>query len=236
MQISYILAGCNEGDIIEESIKKCISSLERDFDDYELILVDDGSTDSTGAVMDRFAGESGRITVLHNLVNLNFGTSVLRGMCAAKKEWVIYNAADLPLPPEDTASVLSAAQNYDVLVLDRVTYNVVLWRRITSRVNTLLLHILFPRLMRGTPTTNYIQVFRRECIGQCIPLARSPIFAPPEMIFRAKLAGLRVGSQKHAPHIESKRKGAFGRPHDIIWGIYDMLRFRLRLWRHTIQR
>lgn len=234
MEISYILAGYNEAPQIEESIQRIVNSLEKDFDDYELILIDDASTDGTGELMERTAEGNAKIRVIHNLVNLNFGTSVLRGMKAATKEWIIYNAADLPLYPEETKSVLESAQEYDVLVLERTEYKGTGWRKLTSKANLLLLNILYPRLMRGTPVVNYIQVFRKECISKCIPLARSPIFVWPEMIFRAKLAGIRVGNFRHTPHIGKPRKGAFGKPHDIIWGIYDMLRFRLRLWQKKI--
>jgi len=234
VEVSYILAGYNEAPLVEESIRQIINALERDFDDYELILVDDASTDETGGIMDRMARDNPKITVLHNLINLNFGTSVLRGIRTAKKEWIIYNAVDLPLYPEETKEVLTAAQEYDVLVLERTEYQGVFWRKITSKCNSILLHILYPKLMRGTPIVNYIQVYRRDCINQCIPLARSPIFVWPEMIFRAKLAGVRVGNFQHTPHIDKPRKGAFGKPHDIIWGIYDMLRFRLRLWQRKI--
>lgn len=234
MQISYILAGYNEEAIIATSIERCLASLKTAFDDYELILIDDGSLDDTGKIMDQFAENNSKIKVLHNLVNLNFGTSILRGMMIAQKEWVIYNAVDLPLLPEETKNVLKAAQGYDVLVLDRISYDCVLWRSITSKVNSLLLKVLFPILKQGLPTTNYIQVFRNDRIKNCIPISRSPIFVPPEMIFRAKLSGLRVGNYKHSPHIDQTRKGAFGKPHDIIWGIYEMLRFRFRLWRHKI--
>ncbi len=234
MEISYILAAYNEAPQIEKCIQQIVQALKSDFDDYELILVDDASTDETGEIMEHMARDNSRIAVLHNLVNLNFGTSVLRGMKTAKKKWIIYNAVDLPLYPEETKEVLAAAQNYDVLVLERTEYNGVFWRKITSKVNTLLLHILYPKLMRGTPVTNYIQIFRKDCLNTCIPLARSPIFVWPEMIFRAKLAGLRVGNFQHMPHVDKPKKGSFGKPHDIIWGIYDMLRFRLRLWRKKI--
>lgn len=234
MEISYVLAAYNEASIIAASIERCLASLRKDFDDYEFILVDDGSTDDTGRIMDQAAEKDPKIKVLHNLVNLNFGVSVLRSLVAARKEWVIYNAVDLPLPPEDTRTVLDAAQGYDVLVLDRTVYGGSLWRHITSHINALMLRVLYPVLKRGTPTTNYIQVFRKSCLRQCLPLARSPIFAPAEMIFRAKLAGLRVGNYKHRPAYDPNRKGSFGKPHDIIWGIYEMLRFRVRLWHHNI--
>lgn len=234
MQISYILAGYNEEDSIQSAIERCIFALERDFDDYELILVDDASTDNTGMIMEQFAKNNQKITVLHNLVNLNFGTSILRGMKTARYDWIIFNAVDLPLLPEETVDIIKAAQDYDMLVLERTRYEGVLWRQITSKINTLMLHALFPKLIRGTPITNYIQVFRKDCINLFLPLARSPIFVWPEMIFRAKIAGLRVGNFLHTPHEEEKRKGAFGKPHDICWGIYDMLRFRIRLWQQKI--
>lgn len=88
--------------------------------------------------------------------------------------------------------------------------------------------------MKGTPVTNYVQVFRRDIVDSIIPFARSPIFVWPEMIFRAKLMGLRVGNVKNVPFVKKVRAGSFGKPHDIIWGIYEMLRFRIRCWKKDI--
>ena len=234
MEVSYVLAAYNEAEIIADCIQEIVHALEEDFDDYELILVNDASTDETGKIFEHMAKKNAKITVLQNMVNLNFGTSVLRGMRVAQKEWIIFNAADLPLYPKETKEVLQFAQSYDVLVLERVNYNAVFWRKITSKANNMLLYVLFPKLMRGTPTPNYIQAFRKNCLDSCLPLARSPIFVWPEMIFRAKLAKLRVGNLRHMPHIKQVRQGAFGKPHDIIWGLYDMFRFRLRLWQRKI--
>ncbi len=234
MQVSYILAGYNEEEIIEESVKKCLKMLEIDFDDYELILVDDASKDNTGKIMSSIAEQNERVIYIENEVNLNFGISVLRGMKAATKEYVVYNAIDLCFPIADTKKIITKAQKYDVLVLQRTVYIGTFWRKITSSINRLLLNSLFPKLMKDTPITNYVQVFRREIIDSIIPLARSPIFVWPEMIFRAKLMGMRVGNVKSIPHVTRIKKGAFGKPHDIIWGIYEMLRFRVRCWQKNI--
>jgi undecaprenyl-phosphate 4-deoxy-4-formamido-L-arabinose transferase len=67
-------------------------------------------------------------------------------------------------------------------------------------------------------------------IRSIIPFARSPIFVWPELIFRAKLKGYKVDNIRVKCNVENVRKGAFGHPHDIMWGIYEMLRFRIRLW------
>lgn len=234
MEVSYVLAGYNESELIEEAVSRCVKALEKDFDDYELILINDASKDNTLEIMNRCAQENPHIRVLDNLVNLNFGTSVLRGLKAAKKEWVVYNAVDLPLKPELTKKLIRHAQAYDVLVLERTAYGGVFWRKITSNMNILLLNILFPKLMKGTPIVNYVQIFRRSIIDRVMPLARSPIFVWPEMIFRAKLLGLRVGNIKNRPDISKVRKGAFGHPHDIIWGIYEMFRFKIRCMNNTV--
>lgn len=234
MEISYVLAGYNEEKIICEAIEKCIIMLERDFDDYELILVNDASKDNTGKIMEHFAENNSKIKYIDNNVNLNFGTSVLRGVVSATKEYVVYNAVDLPFSPNDTKEVMNMAREYDVLVLERQNYKTVRWRKITSNLNCILLKLLFPRLMKGTPVLNYVQVFKKDIIPEIIPLARSPIFVWPEMIFRAKMKGLKVGNIKNTPDIKEVRAGAFGHPHDIIWGIYEMFRFRIRCWKHNI--
>ena len=234
MEVSYVLAGYNEESQIGEVIEKIVDSLERDFDDYELILVNDGSKDNTGVIMEQYAKDNDKIKVLQNIVNLNFGTSVLRGLKYASKEWVIYNAVDLPLLPEQTIEMIKKAQRYDVLVLERTEYKCVAWRKLTSKVNLLMLNILYPKLMKGTPVVNYIQIFNKNAVDKCIPFARSPIFVWPEMIFRAKLAGLKVGNVQHTPYVPKVNKGSFGKPHDIMWGVYEMLRFRIRLWKKTI--
>ena len=231
MEISFVLAGYNEEKIARKSIQRCINVLEKDFDDYELILVDDASKDKTLDIMKEFAKNNPHITVLENKVNLNFGTSVLRGIYAATKTWIIFDAMDLPFRPEQTKDLILYTQKkeYDVLVLQRTGYKTTLWRKITSKGNLLLLNMMFPHLMKGTPVVNYVQIFRKSTVSEIIPLARSPIFVWPEMIFRAKLRGLNVGNIKNKPQINNVRKGAFGHPHDIIWGIYDMVRFKVHI-------
>ena len=97
------------------------------------------------------------------------------------------------------------------------------------------LDLLFPMLMRGTPTLNHTQLFRRAILDDIIPLSRSPIFFSPEMVFRAKLKGLSWANEKIPFHsIDGVRKGAFGHLYDIIWAVTDMLRFRIRLWRKKV--
>ncbi len=230
--VSVVVAGYNEEDNIKSAMKEILDSLEQNFEMYELILVDDASKDSTLRLMQEFADTHDHVRVLCNHVNLNFGTSVLRGMIAAQYDYVTYNACDLPIKPEDMVQLIcNMHEDTDVLVMQRTDYVTTKWRGITSKGNQILLKILFPKLTKDTPVLNYSQIYRRSVLNEILPFARSPIFVWPELVFRAKLKGKRIENVPVKCNVSNLRKGAFGHPHDIIWGMYEMLRFRLRVWK-----
>lgn len=235
--ISCVIPVYNEGRILYEQVNYCLKCLENDFDDYELILVDDGSTDSTAEVIRRLVSENSHIVSLPNHINLNMGISVQRGFFAASKEYVTFNAVDLPLDPRRYKSLVALMDRdeVDLLVIERKKYlGTTKWRKITSKINGGLMFFLFPKLKKNLYDTNYTQIIRKENVQQLTPLAKSPIFTWPEMIFRARLLKMKVRAVTVQYNPRVVRKGAFGKPNDIIWGIYDMLRFRLRMWANRI--
>lgn len=229
--LSVVLAGYNEEKNVENAIKETWRVLNSSFEDWEIILVDDGSTDATGRIMKEWSERKQGIKFLSNVVNLNFGTSVLRGLYSAEKEYVIYNAMDLPLLPSDIPDIMRELEEekVDCLVLERTGNKSVAWRKVCSMGNKLLLKLLFPTLSRGTPILNYIQIYRTEILKDIMPLARSPIFVWPELIFRVKLKGYSWRNRKTLCSVKKLRKGAFGKPHDIMWGVYEMLRFKIKI-------
>lgn len=228
--LSLVMPVYNEASLVEAAVKRCVEVLSRDFNDFEVILVDDGSTDGTGEIMDKSAANDKRIRVLHNYINLNIGISVPRGMMTATKDFVIWNSVDLPLAIEDIAGLMQYMKDCDVLVLERKSYSgYTLWRWITSKINRLLLWIMFG--LRDIRDMNFTFICRRSVIPMLLPLSRSPVFAMPEMILRAKRTGLRVKLSDVDYHPRQTGKGAFGKPHDILWTMYDMFRFRLSAWR-----
>ncbi len=227
--ISLVLPVYNEKNLLGPAVEHCIQVLSRDFEDFELILVDDGSTDGTGEVMDKLAKSDKRIRVLHNYINLNIGISVPRGMAIATKDYVTWNAVDLPLAVEDIAGLMQHVKDCDILVQERKSYaGCTLWRLITSKVNRLFLRVLFD--CGAIRDMNFTQIYRRDIIHKILPLGKSPAFFTAEMILRAKRTGLRIKTVQVDYHPRTSGEGAFGKPHDILWAIYDMLRFRLKMW------
>jgi glycosyltransferase involved in cell wall biosynthesis len=226
--VSFVLFVYNEADLLEAAIRRVVAALERDFVDFEVILIDDGSRDRTGEIMRELAAGDPRLVLLPNLVNLNIGISIQRGIAAARKEYAVYDAVDLPLAPEDVRGLIEAMQDCDVLLLDRTSFaGYTPWRKVTSHVNRLLLRTLFDVEWRDM---NYSQVFRTSILRELRCAGKSPAFTAPELILRAHALGYRVKSLPVAYHARPAGGGSLGRPHDLIWSTYDLFRFRFTIW------
>lgn len=105
---------------IDKYIRKCIDSIIcQSFTNFELILVDDGSTDNTGVICDECRLKDNRINVIHQS---NSGVSVARnvGIDNAKAEWIIFVDPDdwLELNAVEIIYKTILAQNADLYMFD----------------------------------------------------------------------------------------------------------------------
>ena len=79
---------------VEAYLSRCVDSiLNQSFQDFELILVDDGSPDQSGMICDQYAAKDDRIRVIHQV---NGGAAAARntGLDAAAGEWVTFIDSD----------------------------------------------------------------------------------------------------------------------------------------------
>lgn len=95
MEISVIIPAYNEERVIRSSIKSIVSYMSENFKSYEIIVVDDGSTDKTPEILREFSGE---IRVLTNAKNMGKGYCVKKGVMYAKGEKIVFTDADMAYP------------------------------------------------------------------------------------------------------------------------------------------
>ena len=85
---------------VEKYLRECLDSiLVQTFTDFELILVNDGSQDSSGAICDEYAGKDKRITIIHQE---NQGQAAARNnaIAIAKGEWIHFVDSDDVIHPQ----------------------------------------------------------------------------------------------------------------------------------------
>jgi glycosyltransferase involved in cell wall biosynthesis len=95
LSISIVLPALNEEDNIESLVGQIKNYFKTNLIPYEIIIVDDGSTDQTGSIADRLAGEYENITVIHHPENQGYGKSLRDGFHAGRHEYLFYTDADL---------------------------------------------------------------------------------------------------------------------------------------------
>jgi dolichol-phosphate mannosyltransferase len=144
--ISFIVAALNEQGHIEEAVETILRAVaEVKLKDYEIVLVNDGSTDKTGEIMDRLASHNDRIRVLHNERNLGLGGVYKRGVAAARGEYVMVIAGDNAASAESISVTLAHLGEADIIIphVHNITEVRSLFRRIGSRGYTILINLLF---------------------------------------------------------------------------------------------
>jgi polyisoprenyl-phosphate glycosyltransferase len=86
-------------------------------DSYEVLVVDDGSTDATPALLERMRREWAEVRVLRLRANSGHQAALSAGLARARGDWVVSIDADLQDPPETIAAMLQAARSQGVDVV-----------------------------------------------------------------------------------------------------------------------
>lgn len=223
VEISVIYPTYNEQANIERTMERSIAALRGRFDAFEIVVVNDGSTDRTAALADALAAKHPEITVLHNERNIGAGASLKRGMVVARHALVAHNGMDYPFDLADLGKLTAELHRADVVVAARDRHTgYTAWRRFVSESNRLLLRLLF-----GLSLTdfNFMQLYRREVLLAVRVGATSAGFVTPETIIQAHDLGYRVVEVQIGYQARTAGRSVLGRPR-VLWAtLKDMLRF-----------
>jgi glycosyltransferase involved in cell wall biosynthesis len=157
--------------------------------DWEIVIVDDASTDGTGALADALAGEDPRVRVIHNPVNRRLGGTLRAGYAAATKDLVFYTDADLPVDLEvlPRAMRLLEYQQADIVAayrFDRTSEGMV--RALYTFCYNHLIRTLFGLRVRDVNFA--FKLFRRSVLEK-FTLTSEGSFIDAEFLLRARKAG-----------------------------------------------
>jgi dolichol-phosphate mannosyltransferase len=164
--ITVVIPAYNE----EEVIKKLIEDLEGKISvnqALEILVVNDGSTDHTGEILDRLSHEYRNLRVIHHQINQNLGGALRTGIHAAGGDIIVTLDADMTHPPELLAEMAEILRDYDVCVASRFVegggmVNVPRYRVVISRIANIVYQFLFHSPVKDN-TTGY-KAYRAELL------------------------------------------------------------------------
>lgn len=116
LTISAVLPAYNEAANLERTVRGLIPVLARRAGAFEILIIDDGSTDETAQVAARLAAEVSQVRVLRHPGNQGYGAALRTGFMAAKREWIVLLDADGQFDPEDLTHLVAALPGADLVV------------------------------------------------------------------------------------------------------------------------
>jgi glycosyltransferase involved in cell wall biosynthesis len=163
--VSFVVPALNEERVLEGVIRSVSQTVDARIASYEIILIDDGSTDRTGAIMERLAAELPNMRVIHNDPNMGLGASYQRGVKEARLEYVMMLCGDGGVPASSLPPIIEKIGSADIVVPYMVNLRAIKTptRYAISRCYTGLLN-----LMSGQHLNYYngLPVHRRSLLRQ----------------------------------------------------------------------
>jgi glycosyltransferase involved in cell wall biosynthesis len=108
--ISIFFPAWNEEDYVERTVSRAVDVLSRLTNDFEIIVVNDASTDRTREICEELAARIPQFRVITHPVNLKLGGAMRTGLAASTKDIVVYSDMDLPFDLNELERALHLMQ------------------------------------------------------------------------------------------------------------------------------
>jgi len=209
-----------------------------EIDDYELIIVDDASTDATPRLADEIAAADRHVKVVHHPVNRKLGGAMKTGFAAATGDLVLYTDADLPFDMAEIAKACRIMRLYESDIVsayrhDRTGEGAL--REVYTFFYNLLIRRLFGVRMRDI---NFAFKLCKRHIFDHITLVSEGSFLDAELIIRAKKLGYEITQFGVDYFPRTRGVSTLSSPKVILKIVREMLMLRkeLRSLKPVVQR
>ncbi len=224
--ISVFFPCHNECDNIRPLLDSATDVLKGIGLDYELIIVDDGSTDGTGAIADELADKSDRVSVVHHPVNRGYGGALQSGFKAATRELVFYTDGDGQFDISELSGLLPLIDDYDIVTCYRLFRSDKLIRKLNAWAWGKLVCFVFNLKLRDIDCA--FKLYKREIFDN-IRLSSEGALIDAEILARAKRAGYSMVQKgvKHLPRIAGQSSG--GNIKVILRAFVELFKLRQKI-------
>lgn len=219
-KLSLVLPANNESDNIEAVVGRGLSVLPKTVSDFEIIIVDDGSTDCTPEIADRLAHTYEQVKAVHHPTNRGYGGALTSGFAAATGDLIMFMDADRQFDIADITALIPYVQHYDIVAGYRIRRQDALYRRVYGKLFGLAVWILFGIHMRDVDCA--FKIYRADLLKNLVLTAPGALINT-EMLARSTRQGATVAQVgvRHYPRLAGQSSG--GSPRVVFRAIGETM-------------
>jgi glycosyltransferase involved in cell wall biosynthesis len=227
--LSYFFPAHNEAANLGGLVEEALATLPALADEFEIVIVDDGSRDATPALADELAARHPRVRAVHHPVNLGYGAALRTGFASARYDHLAFTDGDRQFKVADLGRLIERLQagNADVVVGYRIRRADPLVRTVYARLYRLANRIFFGLRVRDVDCA--CKLFRRSAL-EGVSVESGGAFFSAELLIKLRARGRRIDEVgvPHYPRTAGSPTGA--KPQVVFRAVRDFWALRLRLW------
>lgn len=232
--LSVVMPAHNEAENIEATIFEALQAAAAVAERFEVVVVDDGSTDATTAIVESIAAVYGNsVRLIRNERNLGYGPTVRRAWTAARMEWVLFTDSDRQFDLREVAQLVLLTDEADLVAG---------WRRkrqdsLPRRMNAAIFNIA-ARLVFGTKIKDIDCAFKlmRTSALHRLDLTANSAMVNAELLYQARQHNVRIAQTPVTHYPRQFGHASGGDPKVIARAIGEFFAMRHRFNRPPAKR
>lgn len=230
--ISIFFPVYNDEKTIEIMVEKCLNVLSDVANQYEIIIINDGSPDKSGKIADKIALKNPLVKVIHHEINQGYGAAIKSGFQNSRYNWVCFTDGDDEYDINDLRKMIKLNEYYDLIITFRYVKLYSTLRVFISSVYNKLFRIVFRTNYRDISTG--LRLMKKDVFEELTIISDSP-FIGAEITLRTMLKGYRVGEMGIQTFPREFGKGASVSPKNILRTIKDMRKVYSNIFSSTYE-
>lgn len=213
----------NEELNLEGVVSETIQALNNVVQEYEILIINDGSTDKTGLVADQLSKQHNNVRVIHHKTNLGYGLALITGFNNSLYEWIFFADGDHQFFMNEIEFLLNEINDHDLIIGYRKERQDPWYRLFYGRAWNLLVQLILGLKFKDIDCA--FKLIRREILDS-ITLRSAGAMISTELLWKSRLSGYRIKEVgvSHRPRMFGTQTG--GNPKVVLKAFVELF----KLW------
>lgn len=205
-KLSLVLPAYNEEANIADVVHQALAALPAYVDDFEIVVVDDGSRDRTPRIIDDLAAADARVKPVHHPHNRGYGSALTSGFRATSGDFIMFMDADRQFDIADIGLLVPFLDRFDIVAGFRMERNDPLHRRVFAEAFNVAVRVLFGVHLRDIDCA--FKIFRADVL-RSIELTAPGALINAEIQAKARRQGATIEQVgvHHYPRVAGEATG-----------------------------